>query len=307
MDATASDSGLLLYGSGGSGTVQFLWMDRASKQLTVIADGLADIQSASLSPQNDRIALQIDTGISDTWVLDLARGTRTRLTFGPVYNNIPQWSPDGKWIVYTSERNGKSELYRKPSDGSGAEEELLEDSDYLAPLDWSRDGKYILYQRGKPGSQNIWALPLDGDRKPFVVITAAPNIFSSQACLSPDGRWLTYMSNESGTEQVYVTAFRSGRGKWQISANGGFFPTWSHDGKELYYVAPGNTIEAVPVKAAPDTLQFGASQTIVSNWSMPVPFYQVSTDGKKILLYRVSQAVGDSVTVITNFPSTLKK
>ncbi len=307
MDVAASNVGLLVYGTGGSGTLQFLWMDRASKQLSTIADDLTNVQSASLSPRGDRLALQIDTGLNDIWVFDLARGTRTRVTFGPANNIIPLWSPDGKWIAYASVRNRRFQLFRKPSDGSGAEEELLNDDQFVAPSDWSRDGKYIFYNRGTPGSQHLWALPLEGDRKPVEVVPATPNTFRSTAMLSPNGRWLAYISNESGSEQIYVVAFNGGHGKWQVSVNGGVSPSWGHDGKELYYVDVSNSIYSVPVREVAGALQFGAPQMIVNSWSMPQPFYQFGPDGKKILLYRVSQQVSDSLTVVTNFSSTLTK
>ena len=309
VDASASNSGLLIYGNGAGdyGSVELYWMDRASKKLTTIVQGLTNVQAAALSPQGDRIAIVMDNGISDIWVQDISRGTRTRLTFGPVENNGPQWAPDGKSIVYTSSRNGRYKLFRKPSDGSGAEEELLDDSQLIIPFDWSRDGKYVLYSRGIPGAQDIWALPLEGDRKPFQVIPATPGTFRTFPMLSPDGRWLTYCSNESGSPQIYVAAFQGGHGKWQVSANGGYFPTWSHDGKELLYSFSGNSIFAVPVKEVEEAVQFGTSQTLVSGWSAPEPWFHVSADGKKILLYRVSQDVSDSVTVVTNFTSALKK
>jgi len=309
MDVAAANNGLLIYGTGGGnyGTLELLWMDRATKKLTTIAEGLANVNGINLSPQGDRVALVMDNGVSDTWVLDLARGTRTRLTFGPIYNNGPLWSPDGKWIAYNSNRNGKYQILRKPSDGGGAEEELLSDTQLLLTDDWSRDGKYILYTRGIPGTQEIWALPVDGDRKPFPVVPTTPNTFRSDGKLSPDGRWIAYMSNESGSEQTYVTSFRNGHGKWQVSTNAGYIPSWSHDGRELLYVEQGNSMYAVPVKENADTLQFGSPQLVLSNWSTPSPFFQISPDGKKILLYRMSQQVSDAVTVVTNFASVLKK
>ena len=311
MDVSAANGGLLIYGKGGGnyGSQELLWKDRATSKLSMIAEGLPEVNDFSLSPQGDRVALQMNNGVSDVWVLDLARGTRTRLTFGPIYNNAPRWSPDGKWIVYTSNRNGKFQLFRKPSDGGGAEEELLNDDQRLSPNDWSRDGKYILYDRGLPGIQDIWALPLEGDRKAFQVVAATPNTFRASPRLSPDGRWLTYDSNESGSIQTYVTAFKGGSGKWQVSTNTAQNPAWSHDGKELYYVDGANSIYAVPVKEVAGALQIGAAQVEVSssNWSSPYPLFQVSQDGKKILLYRVSQQVSDAVTVVTNFASALKQ
>jgi serine/threonine protein kinase len=135
MDATASPDGLLAVGSGGSSDLQLIWVDRGGKQLDTLADKLTNLQTARISPQGDRVALQIDTGENDIWVLDVARGVRTRLTFGNASSTFPVWSPDGKWIAYSSDRNGRSNLYRKPSDGSGAEELLLTDDPALRPDD----------------------------------------------------------------------------------------------------------------------------------------------------------------------------
>jgi eukaryotic-like serine/threonine-protein kinase len=307
MDVTASNDGLLLYGAGGSGDVQLLWMDRATKQLSIVADNLTNVRSSSISPQGNRIAVEIDNGTSDVWMLDLARGTRTRLTFGTSNSYGPQWSPDGKWIFYSSNRNNRWQIDRKPSDGSGAEEELLDDDQLVVPTDWSHDGKYILYQRGTPGTEDSWGLPLEGDRKPFRVVPKTPNTFRSDPQLSPDGRWLAYVSNESGSEQIYVVGFRSGHGKWQVSVNGGLLPAWSYDGKELYYVDASNSIYAVPVQEVAGALQFGPAQVLVNSWSSPVPHFEVSSDSMKIFLYRVAQQVRDSVTVVTNFTAALKR
>ena len=99
MDASASNTRLLAFGGGGIGDLELIWADRNGKQLSIAANELTNLQYASLSPQGDRVALQIDSGINDIWVLDLARRVRTRLTFGPVTNGFPIWSPDGKWIA----------------------------------------------------------------------------------------------------------------------------------------------------------------------------------------------------------------
>jgi Tol biopolymer transport system component len=306
MDASASGDGLLVFGNGASGDWQLVWMDRAGKQISAIGDKLATLQGAVLSPQADRAALQIDVGENDIWVLDLARGVRTRLTFGPVANVGPIWSPDGKWIAYTSMRNGRSNLCRKRSDGSGAEEILLTDEQPNQPSDWSHDGKNLFYSRAGGGGgadYQIWELPLEGERKPSLVVERG-----GVAKLSPDGRWFAYQSAESGTPEVYVVAFGGGQGKWQVSANAGELPSWSKDGKELYYVDLAFNLFAVPVKDIGGALQFGMPQKLVSNWTFPsYVFYDISPDGKKILLPRMSQQVSQSVTVISNFTAGLKK
>ena len=303
MDASAAGEGLLVFASGGTGDWQLLWMDRSSKQISTLADKLPNLQFARLSPQGDRVALQIDNGVNDIWVLDVARGIRTRLTFGPVSNAFPVWSPDGKWIAYTSDRNGHSLLYRKPSDGSGAEELLLTDNQPDIASDWTPDGKYLIYSRGlSPSDAELWALPVQGEHKPWQILQRG--IFGR---VSPDGHWLAYMSFESGGPQVYVVPFRGGQGKWQVSANGGQAPQWSKDGKELYYLDEAYNLFAVSVKEAGGALQFSAAQTLLSNWTAPNVFFDVAPNGKKILLDRVSQQVSQSVTVVTNFTAGLKK
>lgn len=304
MDVSATNNGLLAFGSGGTGDLQLVWMDRSGKQIGTVAENLANLQVARISPQGDRIALQIDTGENDIWVLDLSRGVRTRLTFGPVANTSPVWSPDGKWIAYMSKRGDHFYLYRKPADGSGTEEVLATFDQLMTPSSWSRDGKYLFYtQRDSEGHGEILALPLEGERKPQVVISRG-----AQGYLSPDGHWLAYTSSESGAAEVYVQAFGGGQGKWQVSANGGTLPSWSKDGQQLYYMDATSSLLAVPVKEVGGALQFGPPQNLVSRWTvLGLPFYDVTPDGKKILLDRVSQQVSQSVTVVTNFTAELKK
>jgi Tol biopolymer transport system component len=278
-------------------------MDRSGK-ISTIADKLPDLQSAVLSPQGDRVALQMNAGQTDIWVLDLTRGVRTRVTFGPVGNVSPLWSPDGKWIAYSSAQSGHFAICRKPSDGSGAEECLLNVEQQPALDDWSRDGKYLLYSLPAPGSplRQIWALPLEGERKPSLILERG-----IAGKLSPDGRWLAYQSNESGRAEVYVMPFGGGQGKWQVSANGGGWPHWSKDGKELHYMDLTFSLFAVPVTNAGASLRFGAAEKLITNWSAPQVFYDVSPDGKKFLLDRVEQQVSQSVTVVTDFTAGLKK
>jgi Tol biopolymer transport system component len=309
MDASVSNNDLLVLGSGGTADWQLLWMGRDGKQVGIAADKLSELVSARLSPQGDRIAFTMDTGQNDVWVLDLARGIRTRLTFGPVSNGFPVWSPDGKWIIYNSDRNGHSTFFRKPSDGSGTEELLLTNDEIGLPSDWSRDGKYLIFGHGPVGYTNweVWAVPLEGERKPWLVVPHGQNSSSIYGRLSPDGRWLAYASNESGRLEVYVVPFRGGQGRWQVSASGGNAPLWSRDGKELYYANLSFGVVAVPVKEVNGAPQFGAAQQLTTTASAPEFFFDVTPDGKKILLPVVTQQVNQSMMVVTNWTASLKK
>ncbi len=304
--ASASNNGLLVFGSGTSGGVQLVWMDRSGKEVGVAADNLQNLQYARLSPDGNRVSLTIDSGMNDLWSLDLARGVRTRLTFGPTGNTFSVWSPDGKWIAYSSLRATGGGIYRRRSDGTGAEELLVPDNGGIvfAPTDWSRDGKTLFYSPNvfTQKEDGIWAVSVEEDRKPRKVLDHGTN-----ATLSPDGRWLAYNSNESGRLEVYVQAFGGGQGKWQVSSSGGQVPQWRADGKELFYFDANQSLLAVPVKEAGSALEFGAPQTIVKQWTiLTLPFYSVSHDGKRVLMERVTQQVNLPVTVITNFTAGLK-
>ncbi len=305
LGASAADNRVLAFGNGTSGSVQLVWMDRTGKQIGIAAENLQNLQYARLSPQGDRIALMLDSGINDIWSLDLARGVRTRLTFGPVANTYPVWSPDGKWVAYGSIRPGGSGIFRKLADGSGAEEMLISSPDTTGfiPSDWSFDGKTIFYSTGlSTGDQIIWALSLDGERKSQQVVT-----HGTDGVLSPNGRWLAYTAF-SGLPEVYVVAYDGGEGRWQVSPNKGQVPHWSKDGKELYYFDGTQSISAVQVKDLGKSLEFGASKTLVSQWTiLSLPFYSVTPDGKKLLMERVAQQVSQPVTIITNFTAELKK
>lgn len=301
MDVSAFADKLLVMGSGGAANRQLVWMDRGGKQITIIADNLPNLQRSTLSPEGDRIAIELDNGQADIWTLDLARGVRTRLTFGPVANRGPAWSPDGKWIAYASDVGAQCVLSRKPADGSGPEEHLYAEDQKVFITQWTPDGKYLVYNRGQIGAEDLWALPLEGEHKPFLLVK-----HGTEGQVSPGAHWLAYSSSESGASEVYVSAFR-GPGKWQVSTHGGVWTEWSSDGRQLYYMEPRLSLYSVPVTETAGALQFGAPQLLMSNWSSPLFFFNISPDGKKILLDRFTQQVGQSVTVVTNYGAELRK
>jgi serine/threonine-protein kinase len=201
-------------------------------------------------------------------------------------------------------------LYRKRADGSGSEGLLLDDDNVGLPTDWSRDGKYLIFSRGgiQANGEEVWALPLEGDRKPFVVVPHSGNSFTTDGALSPDGRFLAYTSTESGQLQVYVIPFLKGEGKWQVSRDNGSLPQWSRDGKTLYYFTNNNAFVTVPVKEQNGALQFGAAEvhgTVLVTFQQF--FYDISADGKKVLLNSISDQGSQSMSIISNWPAILGK
>ena len=307
MDASVAENGLLVYSSGAIGAMQLVWLDRNGKEAGVVADNLTQV-IARLSPQGDRAALQTDSGAgaADIFVLDLARGVRTRLTFEPVANTTPRWSRDGKWIYYAGFRNGRESIFRKLADGSSAEESVFSGDHDIVPSACSPDGKTLLFTDFANGKPSLWAFPLTGSGKPSQFIENG-----EYASFSPDGRYVAYESNESGRWEVYVVPFGDRKGKWQVSSNEAALPVWSVDGKEIYYVdvvGTGFSLISVLVKEQGDGLQFGAPQTLISKMNLGgIPFFDVSRDGTRFLVPRNSQQGTQSVTLVTNFTEGLKK
>jgi Tol biopolymer transport system component len=258
-----------------------------------------------------------NNGIGDIWVVDLARHTRTRITFGLQYSGWPIWWPDGKSIVFTYGPSGNMDsLYRQNADGTGAKEKLLETPGIRAiPFSVSPDGRYIAYMRVDPKSNtsfDIWALPMfpdkSGEQKPFPVV--ATNFQDVAPSFSPDGKYLAYANNETARFEVYIQPFPSGVGRWQVSTAGGSRPNWRKDGKELYFWSTDQQMMAVDVSQKGASLQLGAPHalfkaTTVSGSSGP---YTVSADGKKFVMNTVlPQSITEPLTLITNWPADLKQ
>ncbi len=201
-----------------------------------------------LSPDGQRLALTVGAMTHDVWVSDIARGTLSRVTFEGD-NYAPIWTPDGKRITFSSNREGPSNVFWKASDGSGAEERLLASEYEKVPGSWSPDGRVLAFTEHHPRTgADIWILPLDGDRRPQPFLRTPFNEYAPM--FSPNGRWLAYTSDESGRDEVYVMAFPGPGGKCQISADGGGEPLWAREGKELFY-RNGNRMMSVAVVTEP--------------------------------------------------------
>jgi Tol biopolymer transport system component len=253
--ASASDNGVLLFQSSGEVKYPILWFDRTGRGLGP-APISGQLQDLRLSPDGTRALTGTFEGpTADITICDLKTGARTRLTFG---ENIwfAAWSPDGKRVAYSAQKTGtgNTELYLKRADGSEERQLLLSSGNIDHPTDWTRNGKYLLINRGQVGSQRIWIVPMFGDRKPFPLF---PNAVFSQTDgrVSPNGKWVAYVSTESGPGDIYVSAFPGGTGKWQVST-GGVNPaaSWRDDGKELYFESLEGNMMAASIQESAGTI-----------------------------------------------------
>jgi Tol biopolymer transport system component len=242
--------------------------------------------------------------------MDLLRGLPTRFTFGPDAEDDPAWSADGSTILFTVQGGEKPGLYRKSASGAGSEEILAAPAGTGGEsMDWSRDGKYALYARSNAGTGlDLWVFPIDGSAQAYPLMNSTFN--EVQGRFSPDGRFVAYVSNESGRAEVYVRTFPDAGGKWQVSTGGGAQPRWRRDGKELFYVAPDRKLMSAEVNTG-SGFATGVTtplfQTQVSSYTAPNR-YDVSADGQRFLVNsQVEETSQTPITVVLNWSSTLKK
>lgn len=295
---------------GGLGLYRLTWIDRkgGTEAIPLPEERYID---PKLSPDGKKVAIVRYQNANDIWVFDFARKTMNRLTFDGG-NITPVWSPDSKYLYYSGRdaATNQRRLLRKAADG-GTEAELLATFESRALLgSLSRDGRAVYFDMPQgTGLTDIMRLPLEKDAKPEVVMPGRADRFSP--AISPDGRYMAYVSSESGTPDVFVHALGAGGGRWQVSTNGGLEPRWSQDGKELFYRRNTQLI-SVPVETSPNltlgtaTLLFEGVYNLRTDSGVS---YSVSPDGKRFLMVRRAAQLHapDSVNVILNWTEDLKR
>ncbi|PYS57229.1 MAG: hypothetical protein DMF74_26580 [Acidobacteria bacterium] len=308
---SVSETGVLVYRSQSREDSQLVWFDRAGRQLATVGPA-GTFAVIRLSPDQKRVALQRvddEKGTHDIWLIELTRGTPTRLTFDPANDVYPTWSPDGSRIVFSSNREGTANLYQKLSSGAGNDELLLKSDHAKLPTDWSPDGRYIVYQDFSEKDFDLWVLPLFEERKPELFLQT--DFADLHGRFSPDGRWITYVSNESGKREVYVRSFPAAGGKWQISNGGGAQPHWRRDGKELFYLSPDKKLMAVEVNGSSGTFEAGIPKALFDLRIISTngfSDYDVTADGQRFLVSTlVEQNARSPVTVVMNWTADLKR
>ena len=308
-----SPAGLLTFLSGTNGEqAQLLWKDRFGKVLGNLGERIPIIGNVAISPDQKSAAVGFGT-VQDLWIYDAARGLPTRFTFDPAIDREPVWSPDGKTLYFVSARGkGNFNVYRKASNGTGAEELLLEDAVDKSPTSFSPDGRLLLYSRNDPKtSSDIWILPLTqeaGGAKPEPRVFLQTPFNEARPQFSPDGQWVAYESNESGQREVYAAPFPGPGGKRQISSGGGVKPRWRKDGKEIFYHTEEGQLMAAEVIARNGTLEVGKVQKLFDGiGNIRGYLYDVSADGQRFLVADEGAATARPLTLLQNWTATLRK
>jgi Tol biopolymer transport system component/tRNA A-37 threonylcarbamoyl transferase component Bud32 len=329
-DFTASSNGVLAYRTG---TVhvptRLTWVDRAGRRLGTIGPPgrYANIEISSDGGRVVMEALDVRTYTKDLWTMDTTRGVLTHVTFDSGNETFPIWSPDSRWIMFASDRNGGWQLYRRRADGDGDDERVATTAEAMVPQSWAPNGQSVVYLQ-RPVSLGVLQLNTGTlgliDRAHF----EGSGRLDGYGQISPDGHWLLYDSNESGQWDVYVRKFPSSDGsQWKISEHGAISPRWSHDGREIFYYSsvaasrgerPNRTdgqIVAVGFSPGP-TPTIGSAKALfkASLLGGPVPAilwrmeYAVSNDGRFLLNEPLEDPYARApIVVVTNWMTALKK
>ena len=307
-----SPAGLLTFLSGTTGgQTQLLWKDRSGKVLGNFGERIGATGNIAISPDQKSVSVAFGNP-QDLWIYDAARGLPTRFTFDPGTEREPVWSPDGKTLYFASNRGkGNHDMYRKASNGTGAEEVLLEDAVDKSPASISPDGRLLMYSRNDPKtSTDIWVLPITPETgaKPEPRVFLQTPFVEQRPQFSPDGQWVAYQSNESGQNEIYAAPFPGPGGKRQISSGGGTKPRWRKDGKEIFYHTEDGQLMAAEVLARNGTLEVGKIQKLFDGIVNARGYlYDASADGQKFLVADEGSATARPLTLLQNWTASLRK
>jgi eukaryotic-like serine/threonine-protein kinase len=301
---SVSDNGLLVYSE--RPRFQLAWLDRSGRELETLAIR-GDFYAPKLSHDGRRVALSSfdERGIAagDIWVYDLDRSVGTRITTDPANDKRPLWSPDDEWIVFSSDRTGRSNVYRKRSTGVGRDEPLLASDFDSDAVSWSRDGGVLIVGDSR---QDLWQVSLPGGKATRLMETP---FRESDAQISPNGKWIAYSSDETGQAEIYVQPFPPSGARWRISTGSGVDPKWRGDGKELFYTDTSRKLMSVDLTLEP-SVKVGAPSLLLDAATLrdTAFYYDVSADGQRFLVVKpAADAATRPITIVQNWMANLKK
>jgi hypothetical protein len=299
---TVSNDGTLAYEHVVGGRSALVWMDRDGTVRHTVGQPQDDMSSPTISPDGTRIAVVgSENGTESIWVHDVTRGTKTRLTFGPaLFLDAPAWADDRRiafardWRMYSMTADGGDPTPLVPPPGSSTSAVVPP----LLTMAWSRDGRTFTYSQFMPTTKtDIWMRDAGAtNARPFL---QTPFNEMSQT-LSPDTRYIAYLSDETGRLELFVRRFPDGTGKVQVSSNGATFPRWSLRGDEIFYIE-GHALMVVPVRTAP-ALQIGTPQRL---FDLEEPAGRVRTydtqDGQRFVVVRTVEPADAGVAIVQNW------
>jgi Tol biopolymer transport system component len=313
-NVTAAGRGVIAYQEGlGAAESQLLWVDRSGKEIKTIGKK-QDYRTLRLSHDERRLAVTIrdpENGNDDLWVHDLVRGTDIRLTFEPLIDDHPVWTPDDREIIFSSERNNRAtrDLFARKTSGEGAATVVYKAQSLNFPTDISADGKWIVLNSVDLVTRNAMDVVVFSRADGKITPLATTGFQERFGRFSPDGRWIVYNSSETGREEVYVQRWPpTGGEKWQVSVGGGGVPFWSRDGREIFYrEVAANKILAVNVDVSGGTFEAGQPQVLFETPLRSPITWQPSADGQRFLINRpVRDESPTSITVLVNWADDLK-
>jgi serine/threonine-protein kinase len=261
-----------------------------------------------LSPDGNFIAVWTGGDDPQVWLYEFARDTWTQLTVGQ-RNYLPLWTPDSTRVTFSSSVSAEildMDLFWMAADGSGPAEELSKMDLHEVPGSWTPDGKQLIFWRGDRNTGfDIWVLPVEGEGEPWPYLSTPAKEY--HASLSPNGRWLAYVSDETGRDEIYVVPFPKPTRKWMISTDGGLEPTWSSDGRELLY-RNGEQMMAVDIQTEPEFRPMKPKVLFVGSYKPSSYFFRgfdVAPDGRFLMAKR--QETTTQVNIIFNWVEELKR
>ncbi len=286
-----------------------MWVERTGQSRKVDQDWTREIEfeAVAVAPSGGQLAVEVVTqdNKSDIWIKQLDSGPLSRLTFSGSSNLNPAWTPDGRSVTYVSER-GKVGVWKKRADGSGTEELVLELDRPITTVEWSRSGVWLIISVVSQGSDDIWAFRPGLDSTPTSILASPFNEF--EPTLSPDGRYLAYVSDESGRREIYLRPFpNTDDGKWLISQGGGIEPAWSADGRELFFRdLTGQNILIMDLSGGPSSARRTATVELPRDRDHEVNsrnrLYDVAPDGRFVMIRRAAGGdVSGDLIMVQNF------
>ena len=305
-----SRNGSLAYiiGSAPEASSSLVWVDRDGEVQTLPSEPRA-FMSPRLSPDGRRVAVTIRDANIDVWIYDLTRSLLSRFTTQVLEDENPTWSPDGDRLTIASTIAADRRVFRSVSvDGSGSEEQVMIDDQHSHIGGWSPDGRTLTYSRNDPlgTGLNIYAFMLDGQPDTLTVLQTAAN--EATPSFSPDGRWLAYMSDESGRPEIYVRPFPGPGGRERVSTAGGEEPVWAHNG-ELFY-RNGEKMMAVDIVTEP-SLTIGSPKLLFERRFVKIPWsrtnYDVTRDGQRFIMVADAQEPPEQINIVLNWFEELKR